>query len=144
MNELSSVKHELRSVNHAFGTLRAQNNHYEDWTDATGHELVIIPMNSGVFVNERGTSSTFLSLLTKQDVLDSLQQQPYCNYEVRRLVGGGFLDSMKSALGWVKGKLPAVRGVLENIPNEYAQTGANVLRTMGYGKNGKQVDSRLM
>ena len=50
---------------------------------------------------------------------------------------------MKSAMGWVKSKLPAVRGVLENIPNEYAQTGANVLRTMGYGKN-KQLESRLM
>jgi len=60
-----------------------------------------------------------------------------------RMVGGGFLDSMKSAMSWVKSKLPAVRGVLENIPNEYAQTGANVLRTMGYGKN-KQLESRLM
>mgnify|MGYP000907415519 FL=1 len=124
-------------------TLRVQNNHYDTWDETTGHELVIIPLNSGVFVNERGTSSTFLSLLTKQDVLDSLQQQPYSNFEVRRMVGGGFLDSMKSAMGWVKSKLPAVRGVLENIPNEYAQTGANVLRTMGYGKS-KQLESRLM
>ena len=40
-------------------------------------------MNSRVIVNERGTSSTFLSLLTKQDVLDSLKQQPYTNYEIR-------------------------------------------------------------
>ena len=124
-------------------TLRVQNNHYDTWDEATGHELVIITMNYGVLVNERGTSSTFLSLLPKQDVLDSLQQQPYSNFEVRRLVGGGFLDSMKSAMGWVKSKLPAVRGVLENIPNEYAQTGANVLRTMGYGKN-KQLERRLM
>jgi len=126
-------------------TVRAQNNHYDSWTtEQTQHELVIIPLSSGVFVNERGTSSTFLSLLTKQDVLDSLQQQPYCNYEVRRMVGGGFLDSMKSALGWVKGKLPAVRGVLEQIPNQYAQTGANVLKTLGYGKGGKQLEDRLM
>ena len=49
-------------------TLRVQNNHYDTWDETTGHELVIIPLNSGVFVNERGTSSTFLSLLTKQDV----------------------------------------------------------------------------
>ena len=125
-------------------TLRVQNNHYDTWDETTGHELVIIPMNSGVFVNERGTSSTFLSLLTKQDVLDSLQQQPYSNFEVRRMIGGGFLDSMKSAMGWIGSKLPAVRGVLENIPNNYAQTGANVLRTLGYGKGNKQLESRLM
>ena len=123
-------------------TLRVHNNHYDDWDEQTGHELVIIPLNSGVFVNEISTSSTFLSLLIKQDVLDSLQQQPYSNFEVRRMVGGGFLDSMKSAMGWVKSKLPAVRGVLENIPNEYAQTGANVLRSMGYGKQ-KGLENRL-
>jgi hypothetical protein len=124
--------------------VQVQNNQYVDWA-ANSYELVIIPMNSGVFVNERGTSSTFLSLLTKQDVLDALQQQPYSNYEIRRMVGGGFLDSVKSALGWVKGKLPMVRGVLENIPNPYAQTGANVLKTLGYGQSGghKAIDNRL-
>ncbi len=122
--------------------VQAVNNQSADWT-AGSYELVIIPMNSGVFVNERGTSSTFLSLLTKQDVLDALQQQPYSNFEIRRMVGGGFLDGLKSALGWVKGKLPMVRGVLENIPNPYAQTGANVLKTFGYGQGHKAIDNRL-
>jgi hypothetical protein len=124
--------------------LEVQNNHYTNWSTQTSqHELVIIPMNSGVFVNERGTSSTFLSLLTKQDVLDALQQQPYSNYEIRRMVGGGFLDSMKSALGWIKGKLPMVRGVLENVQNPYAQAGATVLKTLGYGQGHKAIDNRL-
>ena len=123
-------------------TLQVQNNQYADWA-AGSYELVIMPMNSGVFVNERGTSSTFLSLLTKQDVLDSLQQQPYANYEVRRMVGGGFLDSMRSALGWVKSKLPAVRGVLEQVQNPYAQAGATVLKTLGYGKGHQAIDNRL-
>ncbi|MFM7984114.1 MAG: hypothetical protein ACKPKO_32795, partial [Candidatus Fonsibacter sp.] len=63
-----------------------QNNHNEDWP-GDSYEMVIMKLNAGVFVNERGTSSTFLSLLTKQDVLDALQQQPYSNFEVRRLVG---------------------------------------------------------
>jgi hypothetical protein len=124
--------------------VQAVNNQSENWGAGT-YELVIIPMNSGVFVNERGTSSTFLSLLTKQDVLDALQQQPYSNYEIRRMVGGGFLDGIKSALGWIKGKLPMVRGVLENVPNPYAQTGATVLKTLGYGHSAghKAIDNRL-
>ena len=124
--------------------LEVQNNRYADWTTATDqHEMVIIPMNSGVFVNERGTSSTFLSLLTKQDVLDALQQQPYSNFEIRRMVGGGFLDGLKSALGWVKGKLPGLRNTLEMIPNQYAQTGANVIKALGYGQGHKAIDSRI-
>ena len=107
-------------------TLQVQNNQNVPWPKES-YELVIIPLNSGVFVNERGTSSTFLSLLTNQDVLDSLQQQPYANYEVRRTVGGGFLDDMRSAMGWIQSKLPAVRCVLENDNHPSAQTGANVM-----------------
>ena len=67
-------------------------------------------LHSGVCVNVRGTLSTFLSLLTKQDVMDSLQQQPYANYEIRRMVGGGFLDKLRSTTGWIQSKLPGARG----------------------------------
>ena len=122
--------------------MQTQNNQNEDWP-ANGYELVIMTLNSGVFVNERGTSSTFLSLLTKQDVLDALQQQPYSNVEVRRMVGGGFLDSIRSAMGWIHSKLPAVRGVLEHVPHQYAQTGANVLKALGYGKGQRPMSPRL-
>jgi hypothetical protein len=123
-------------------TVQAQNNQNTDWLAGT-YELVIMTLNSGVFVNERGTSSTFLSLLTKQDVLDALQQQPYSNVEVRRMVGGGFLDNIRSAMGWFRSKLPAVRGVLEHVPHQYAQTGANVLKALGYGKGQRPMDPRL-
>ncbi|MFM7989230.1 MAG: hypothetical protein ACKPKO_58945 [Candidatus Fonsibacter sp.] len=101
-------------------------------------------MNSGVFVNERGTSSTFIGLLIKQDVLDALQQQPYSGNKVRRMVGGGgFLDNIRSGLGWITSKLPMVRGVLEHAPHQYAQTGANVLKALGYGKGQRPIDNRL-
>ena len=123
-------------------TVQVQNNQYEAWPE-NSYELVIIPMNTGVFVNERGTSSTFLSLLTKQDVLDALQQQPYSNYEIRRMVGSGFLDGLKSAVGWVKGKLPGVRSALEMVPHPYAQTGATVLKTLSYGQGHQSIDNRL-
>ncbi|MFM7980035.1 MAG: hypothetical protein ACKPKO_12035, partial [Candidatus Fonsibacter sp.] len=97
----------------------------------------------GVFVNERGTSSTFIGLLTKQDVLDALQQHPSNNNEVRRMVGGGFLDNIRSGLGWITSTLPMVRGVLEHVPHQYTQTGANVLKALGYGKGQKPIDNRL-
>ena len=66
-----------------------QNNQNYTWR-GSDYELVIMPMSSGVFVNERGTSSTFIGFLTKQDVLDALQQQPSSNIVVRKMVGGGF------------------------------------------------------
>ncbi|MFM7987861.1 MAG: major capsid protein V20 domain-containing protein, partial [Candidatus Fonsibacter sp.] len=88
-----------------------ENNQNTTWL-GSDYELVIKVMNSGVCVNERGTSSIFIGLLTNQDVLDALQQQPY-NNKVRRMVGGGFLDNIRSGLGWITSKLPMVRGVLE-------------------------------
>ena len=102
-------------------------------------------MNTGVFVNEKGTSSTFTGLLTKQDVLDAALQPPYTHSEIDRFVGGSFLSGLKSAMGWASSKLPFVKNVLNNIPNEYAKTGANVLGALGYGKGeaGKLAD-RLM
>ncbi|MFM7985037.1 MAG: hypothetical protein ACKPKO_37530, partial [Candidatus Fonsibacter sp.] len=105
--------------------------------------LVIMVMNSGVFVNERGTSSTFLGLLTKQDVLDALQQQPYNNNKVRIVVGGGFLDNIRSGLGWIQSNLPAVKCLLDHVPHQYAQTGASALKALGYGKGQRPIDNRL-
>jgi len=52
----------------------AQNNSNVNWAANTA-ELIIMPMNCGVFVNEKGTSSTFTALLSKQDVLDVQGQQ---------------------------------------------------------------------
>ena len=56
--------------------LEVVHNHKVDW-GSNEVDLLIIPINSWCFVNERGASSTFISLLAKQDVLSSLEQQPY-------------------------------------------------------------------
>lgn len=59
-------------------------------------EVCLITMNSGVFVCERGASSVFTALLTKQDVLSASQYEPYTRGDIKRLVGAGFLDTLKS------------------------------------------------
>ncbi len=46
-------------------------------------------------------------------------------------------------MGWIHSKLPGVRHVLESVPHQYAQRGANVLKALGYGKGGKPMDPRL-
>ncbi|MFM7979773.1 MAG: hypothetical protein ACKPKO_10695 [Candidatus Fonsibacter sp.] len=71
------------------------------------------------------------------------KQQPYNTSEVRRMVGGGLLDNIRSGTGWIQSRLPAVRGVLDHVPHQYAQTGANVLKALGYGKGQRPIDNRL-
>ena len=94
---VSSGKFQRKNLTHPHQNLY-QNNTKSNM-NANDYELVIIPMNTGVFVNEKGTSSTFIALLTKEDVIQASSQEPYTNHEVKRMVGGSFLSGLKSSLG---------------------------------------------
>ena len=53
------------------------------------------------------------------------------------MVGGGFLDSLKSMAGKVLPKaLPVAKAILGNVDNKYAKMGSDVLGAMGYGASG--------
>jgi hypothetical protein len=103
-------------------------------------------MNSGVYAIERGVANLYTGLLTNSDVLEASEaQEPYTKATVRRMVGGGLLDTLKSWLGWITGKLPMVKNMLSHIPHEYAQKGAKVLDAIGYGKHSKgKLENRIM
>jgi hypothetical protein len=59
-------------------------------------EIVMIPVNSGLLVTERGQSSCYTGILTKQDVLDASLQEPLSHLHVARVVGRGHQDSGRS------------------------------------------------
>jgi hypothetical protein len=67
-------------------------------------EILTITMNSGVFVCDRGTSSVYEGLLSKQDVLDASQQAPYTRNDIQRLIGGSIHDRLKSSVGYLMHK----------------------------------------
>ena len=60
------------------------------------------------------------------------------------MIGGGFLDNLRSSLGWVRSKanaiLPHVKTALGAVGNAVplVQTGANVLGALGYGKGNRR------
>jgi hypothetical protein len=56
-------------------------------------ELVCIVMNSGIMVTDRGQTSTYTGILTKNDVLEASQQEPFSIMDVKRQVGSGHCDS---------------------------------------------------
>jgi len=99
-------------------------------------ELVIITMNSGCFVCERGASSTFTGLLTKSDVLEVSAQAPYFQSDARRLVGGGWLDTLKSVIGRV---LPVLAPIAKSYLEKQGTMGnvaSKVIGALGYGQSG--------
>ena len=115
--------------------IKVQNRQTEDWP-VGGWELVLIPMNSGIWVNERGTSSVYAALLTKADVLDASDQERYSHGTIKRMIGGSMLSNLKSALGWVSSKLPFVKKALSKIDHPMAKAGHDVLKAFGYGRSG--------
>jgi hypothetical protein len=120
---------------HLLVTVTAYNNDPIPW-NANEWELVIIPMNSGVYAIERGVANLYTGLLTKSDVLEASEaQEPYTKATIHRMVGGGFLDTLKSSLGWITSKLPMVKQVLQHTPRDYAQKGAKVLEAVGYSRH---------
>ena len=103
-------------------------------------------MTSGVYSIDRGVANLYIGLLTKTDVLEASEgSEPYTRATVHRMIGGGFLSTLKSSLGWIASKLPMVKNVLQHIPHEYAQKGAKVLEVVGYGKHSKgKFENRIM
>jgi len=100
-------------------------------------EIVVITMNSGIFVNERGTSSTYTGILTKQDVLEASAQPAVFQSSVKRMVGGGFLDSLKSVAGHVLPHLLKMgKEHLGKSEHPVAKGVASALGAMGYGASG--------
>ena len=109
-------------------------------------EVVIITVNSGCFVCERGTSSTYTGILTKADVLQASEQPAYHRSDVHRMVGGGFLDTLKSVVGRVLPILaPHAKNYLSKSSHPAGKAAAAALGALGYGASGgKKLADRMM
>lgn len=95
-------------------------------------ELVMITMNSGVFVCERGTSSTYTGILTRADVLEASEQDAYTRSDIHRLVGGGFLDMLKSGVS----KLAPLAKAIAPMVMPHAKAFLEKQGTLGRAANG--------
>ncbi len=96
-------------------------------------ELTVLFVQSGLLLNSNGSSQTFVNgVLSKQMVLDTLQQRPVNKHSINRYVGGSFLSNIKS---FVSKALPMVKNVLQTA-GPLADKGHKALSNMGYGETG--------
>jgi len=100
---------------------------------AGGYELVLVTMNSGVFVCERGSSSIFTALLYKEAVLNATEKEVYSKSDVQRMVGGGFFDMLKSVASKVA---PIAKVLAPSILGEKGKIVSDVIGALGYGQSG--------
>ena len=121
----------LGNFNLQINLLQIANNTGAD-IDVNGAQVVLITMNSGVFVCERGTSSTYTGILTKQDVLEASQQEHYTHNDVSRLVGGGLFDMIKSGVSSLAKKgMEMGKAHLKKHGKEYLKKGTKMASEMG-------------
>ena len=89
--------------------------------EANTLETVLIVMNSGIMVTERGQTSTYTGILTKQDVLDASQQQPFGRMSVKRMVGSGHQDSGRALPAFLHNAMANKSAVVMPKPVEVAK-----------------------
>jgi len=101
------------------------------------YELVLVVQNSGIMTISKGTSSEYLGILSKSDVLDTLQQEPTSQSDIGRVIGSGMLDKLKSAvIKYAPKILPVARAFLEKSDNPNMKKAGDVLKMAGYGQTG--------
>ncbi len=95
-------------------------------------ELVIIPMNSGLFVLQQGTSSLYQAILTKELVVEATRDkngnQARFSSEVTRQIGGNFFDDIKTGLNEVSGFVKPITDIVGPI--------ASVAKMLAAGESG--------
>jgi len=108
-------------------------------------EILLVCINSGLFVSYSGSSSIYSGILSKSDVINcKMNEEPVSETDIRRLVGHGFLDKLKrlpsSVVNFIGqnhkllGSL-AKKGLNTYLPdNKYAKMGSQGLAMLGYGE----------
>lgn len=123
-----------------------------DYYNLTGADIPINQLwlqmtmvNSGLFVSQLGSSSTYINMLTADEVLKASQQEPVNKNDYQRRLGGSFWSNMKSFAKKVKPVASAARAVLGNVNDPRAKAAASALGAVGAGRSagGMSAGSRL-
>lgn len=104
-------------------------------------ELCIATVNPGLFITERGTSSSYTGILTRQDVLDVQNQEPLPEADMKRMVGKGFVENLSSMLRAGVANAPKVIEKICEIAPSLAKSAKSL---MGDGRAGAGMSGGLM
>jgi hypothetical protein len=125
-----------------------------DFTNTTGFDMSAPILNccflsSGVVMLNQGTAQSFVGVLDKETVLEAYKQEATPNAELKRVVGGGFFDRLKTiahkAYTFGRRHGPAAlemarrHGVIDEAKHRLAQhsavgkKAASAISALGYG-----------
>lgn len=105
-------------------------------------QLYVIAVNSGYFESQSGSSRIIRGVLTEQDVISAPPAGFAARSQMERIVGGGFLSKLGSALSRAKEVImsPEGRSVVKGLARQSGipalQRGADVASALGFGVGG--------
>ena len=80
------------------GILDAANQHQYAW-NSNEYELVVLVINPGALITQQGSSSTYIGLLSKDEVLKVVEEPESISVsKAKHLAGGSFLGSLKNGM----------------------------------------------
>jgi hypothetical protein len=108
--------------------------------------LYIVCVNSGFFESQGGSSRVIRGPLTQSDVISASTANQIGNQKLKRMVGGGFFDSLSSHINKAKDlyeKSKPMVSMMKNALPDGKIKGA--LSMAGYGKHGgKKMSDRFI
>ena len=106
------------------------------WND---YELVILVQNSGVLITDRGSSSTFVGMLTKDAVLATKDETDfYTTSYAKHMMGGSWMHHLKSGARWLHehGISKAKNYLKEHVDHPITNKIVDAATALGYGMTG--------
>jgi hypothetical protein len=121
-----------------------QNQHKDTW-NSSDYELVVLTISSGVLLCERGSSSSYIGMLIKEDVVQTAAEPDFITHShARKLVGGSFLSGLRNAAHWVGSKITPIKEFLKNhVDHPIANTAVRAAEALGYGMTGAGSHGKL-
>ena len=121
----------------------------DEWKN---YELVVLVENPGVLITDRGSSSTFVVLLTKDAVLQTKDSPDHATLAyAHHMVGGSVFHSALNGLKWLHshGISAAKQWAAEHIKHPVVDKAVGALTALDYGQtgggmSGGKLHSRLM
>ena len=115
---------------------------YNQSSVAITPQLYVVAVNSGFFETQSGSSRIIRGVLTEQDVISAPPAGFVARSQMERIVGGGFLSKLGSALSRAKEVImsPEGRSVVKSLARSSGvpmlQRGADVASALGFGVGG--------
>ena len=105
----------------------------------SNYELVVLVQNPGVLITDRGSSSTFCGLLSKDAILQTKDETEHVTLAyAKHMVGGSIWHHAMNGMRWLHnhGVTAAKNFLREHVNHPIANKAVEIAEKLGYGHTG--------